>query len=64
MHAVFVLLNMPPHPHTTVSMQHVTKNTAATPHHTKQNRPNTKNNANHKPSCGAAKTATPTQREK
>jgi hypothetical protein len=41
-------------------MQHVTKNTAATRRQQKKNNPNPKNNATHKPSCGAVEIATPT----
>jgi hypothetical protein len=45
-------------------MQHVEENTATTRQHTKKYNPNQKSNAKHKPSCGALKTATPTQRQK
>jgi hypothetical protein len=40
------------------SMWH--KNTAATPQHTKKQHQNTKSNRPQRPSCGAAKNATPT----
>jgi hypothetical protein len=55
---------MVPHVHGVVSMQGVEEKHLTTPRQALKNIANPKSNAFRKPSCGAAETATPTQRDR